>query len=55
METYDAIMTLRSMRRLTDDPPVTEADIEGMQDYETRYPQARNVGAGEDVEVIVEE
>lgn len=34
---------------------VTEADIEGMQDYEARYPQAQRLGAGDDVEVVIEE
>lgn len=34
---------------------VTESDIEGMQDYETRYPQARELGAGEEVDVVIEE
>jgi sporulation protein YlmC with PRC-barrel domain len=34
---------------------VTEADIEGMQDYETRYPDAQELGTGEEVEVIVEQ
>ncbi|WP_349367517.1 PRC-barrel domain-containing protein [Salinarimonas sp.] len=34
---------------------VTESDLEGMQDYETRYPQAQELGAGEEVDVVIEE
>ncbi|GGK36329.1 PRC-barrel domain-containing protein [Salinarimonas ramus] len=34
---------------------ITEADIEGMQDYEMRYPDAQPLGADEDVDVIVEQ
>ncbi|MGJ3262197.1 MAG: PRC-barrel domain-containing protein [Salinarimonas sp.] len=34
---------------------ITESDMEGMQDYESRYPQARRVGADEGVDVVIEE
>ncbi|WP_052340812.1 PRC-barrel domain-containing protein [Salinarimonas rosea] len=34
---------------------ITEADIEGMQDYEARYPNAQPLGADEDVDLIVEQ
>lgn len=43
METYDAIMTLRSMRRLTNDPPVTEADIEHCLRAAVQAPNGGNV------------
>lgn len=43
METFDAIMTLRSMRRLTNDPPVTEADIERCLRAAVQAPSGGNV------------
>lgn len=43
MELHDAIMTLRSMRRLTDDPPVTEAEIEHCLRSAVQAPNGGNV------------
>ena len=43
METFDAIMTLRSMRRLTNDPPVTEAEIEHCLRAAVQAPSGGNV------------
>ena len=43
MELYDAIMTTRSMRRLTDDPPVTESEIEHCLRAAAQAPSGGNV------------
>ena len=43
MELFDAVMTLRSMRRLTDDPPVTEAEIEHCLRAAVQAPNGGNV------------
>ena len=43
METFDAIMTLRSMRRLTNDPPVTESEIEHCLRAAVQAPNGGNV------------
>lgn len=43
MELLDAIMTLRSMRRLTNDPPVTEAEIEHCLRAAVQAPSGGNV------------
>jgi nitroreductase len=43
VETFDAIMTLRSMRRLTNDPPVTEAEIERCLRAAVQAPSGGNV------------
>ena len=43
MELYDAIMTTRSMRRLTDDPPVTDEEIEYCLRAAAQAPSGGNV------------
>ena len=43
MELDDAIMTLRSMRRLTNDPPVTDAEIEHCLRAAVQAPSGGNV------------
>lgn len=43
MELDEAIMTLRSMRRLTNDPPVTEAEIEHCLRAAVQAPSGGNV------------
>lgn len=43
MELYDAIMTLRSMRRLTNDPPVPATDIERCLTAAVQAPNGGNV------------
>ena len=43
MELYDAIMTTRSMRRLSDDPPVTAEDIEHCLRAAAQAPSGGNV------------
>ncbi len=43
MELYDAIMTTRSMRRLTNDPPVTDAEIEHCLRAAVQAPNGGNV------------
>lgn len=43
MELDEAIMTLRSMRRLTDDPPVTDAEIEHCLRAAVQAPNGGNV------------
>jgi nitroreductase len=43
MELYDALMTTRSMRRLTDEPRVTEADIEHCLRAAAQAPSGGNV------------
>ena len=43
MELHDAIMTLRSMRRLTNDPPVTDEEIEHCLRAAVQAPNGGNV------------
>ena len=43
MEVFDAIMTLRSMRRLTNEPPVTESEIEQCLRAAVQAPNGGNV------------
>ena len=43
MELFDAIMTSRSMRRLTNDPPVTDAEIEHCLRAAVQAPNGGNV------------
>ncbi len=43
MELYEAIMTTRSMRRLVDDPPVTEAELEHCLRAAAQAPSGGNV------------
>ena len=43
MELYEAVMTTRSMRRLTDDPPVTDEDIEHCLRAAAQAPSGGNV------------
>ena len=43
METFDAIMTLRSMRRLINDPPITEGEIEHCLRAAVQAPNGGNV------------
>lgn len=43
MELYDAIMTTRSMRRLTNDPPVTDQEIEHCLRAAVQAPNGGNV------------
>ena len=43
MELYEALMTTRSMRRLTDDPPVTDEEIEHCLRRGARAPSGGNV------------
>ena len=43
MELYDALMTTRSMRRLTDDPPVTDEEIEHCLRAAAQAPSGGNV------------
>ena len=43
MELYEALMTTRSMRRLTDDPPVTDEEIEHCLRAAVQAPSGGNV------------
>ena len=43
MDLYEALMTTRSMRRLTDDPPVTDAEIEHCLRAAAQAPSGGNV------------
>ena len=43
MELYEALMTTRSMRRLTDDPPVTDEEIEHCLRAAAQAPSGGNV------------
>jgi nitroreductase len=43
MEIYEALMTTRSMRRLTDDPPVTDEEIEHCLRAAAQAPSGGNV------------
>src|SRR5262245_8064176 len=43
VDLYEALMTTRSMRRLTDDPPVTDADIEHCLRAAAQAPSGGNV------------
>lgn len=43
METFDAIMTTRAMRRLTNEPPVTDAEIEHCLRAASQAPSGGNV------------